>query len=129
VHRIGRPTPAEADLETAVRMIRDSERPLIISGGGVIYSEAWDTLRDFAATFGIPVSETQAGKGALPWNDPCNVGPIGANGGLAANRLARDADLVIAIGTRMTDFTTSSHTAFQNPAVRFLSINVATGDA
>ena len=81
-----------------------AKRPLIVAGGGAIYSEATAALDAFATRFGIPVAETQAGKGALPWDHPMNVGPIGANGGLAANRLARDADLVIAIGTRLGDF-------------------------
>jgi 3D-(3,5/4)-trihydroxycyclohexane-1,2-dione acylhydrolase (decyclizing) len=129
VYRIPRYVPPESELDLAVQMVRAAQRPLIISGGGVIYSEAWDALAELASSCGIPVAETQAGKGVLPWNHPWNVGPIGANGGLAANRLAADADLIIAIGSRLTDFTTASKTAFQNPAVKFLGINVAAADA
>jgi 3D-(3,5/4)-trihydroxycyclohexane-1,2-dione acylhydrolase (decyclizing) len=129
VHHILRPIPPEEALRRAADLIRDAERPLIVAGGGVIYAEATAALSDFADTLGIPVSETQAGKGALPWNHAWNVGAIGSNGGLAANRLAREADLVIAVGTRLSDFTTASHTQFQNPDVRFLSINVSSRDA
>ncbi|HEY8446919.1 MAG TPA: 3D-(3,5/4)-trihydroxycyclohexane-1,2-dione acylhydrolase (decyclizing) [Thermomicrobiales bacterium] len=129
VHHIVRPVAPESELRRAAEMIRAAERPLIVAGGGVIYSEATAALSDFADTLGIPVSETQAGKGALPWSHPWNVGPVGANGGLAANRLARDADLVIAVGTRLSDFTSASHTAFQNPNVRFIGINVCSRDA
>ncbi|MER3437688.1 MAG: 3D-(3,5/4)-trihydroxycyclohexane-1,2-dione acylhydrolase (decyclizing), partial [Chloroflexota bacterium] len=96
VHRIVRQVAPESELRRAAEMIRAAKRPLIIAGGGVIYSEATTALSDFADSLGIPVSETQAGKGALPWSHPWNAGPVGANGGLAANRLARDADLVIA---------------------------------
>src|SRR5215216_4222830 len=110
-------------------MIRNAEKPLIIAGGGVLYSEATAALSDFADGLGIPVSETQAGKGALPWNHAWNAGAIGPNGSLAANRLALEADLVIAVGTRLADFTTASHTQFQNPDVAFLSINVSSRDA
>jgi 3D-(3,5/4)-trihydroxycyclohexane-1,2-dione acylhydrolase (decyclizing) len=116
-------------LQQAAEMIRNAEAPLIVAGGGVIYSEATAALSDFADTFGIPVVETQAGKGALPWNHAWNAAAVGSNGGLAANRLARDADLVIAVGTRLSDFTSASHTQFQNQGVRFLSINVSSRDA
>ena len=129
VHRIPRPLPAADALDDAVRLIRQAQRPLVVAGGGVIYAEATAALAEFAETFGIPVAETQAGKGALPWNHPWNVGPIGANGGLAANRLARDADLVLAVGTRLGDFPTASHAAFQHPDVRFVGLNVAPMDA
>ncbi|MDQ3410981.1 MAG: thiamine pyrophosphate-binding protein, partial [Chloroflexota bacterium] len=128
VHHVARAIAPEPALQTAAEMIRAARRPLIIAGGGVIYSEATAALADFAGRLGIPVSETQAGKGALPWSHPWNVGAVGSNGGLAANRLAHGADLVIAIGTRLSDFTTASHTAFQNPDVRFLSINVSAKD-
>ncbi len=129
VYRITRSVPPEEELDLAVRLIRQAKRPLIVAGGGVIYSEATDALDRFVRAFGIPVVETQAGKGALPWNHPWQAGPVGSNGGLAANRLAREADLVIGIGTRMSDFTTASRSAFQNPDVRFLSINTASLDA
>src|SRR5699024_8762460 len=120
-----RPAPVEEDLAAAVEMIAAARNPLIVAGGGVIYSEASDALDAFATRFGIPVAETQAGKGVLPWNHPWNIGPIGAAGGLAANRIARDADLVIAVGTRLADFTTASKTAFQNPDVKFIGSNIA----
>ena len=100
-----------------------------MAGGGAIYSEATDELSTFATRFGIPVVETQAGKGALPWNHPMNAGPAGTNGGLAANRLARDADLVICVGTRLGDFVTASRTTFQHPDATFIGINVAPMDA
>lgn len=129
VRRIVRAVAPESELRAAAELIKAAKQPLIITGGGVIYSGATEALEAFASGIGIPVSETQAGKGALPWSHPWNVGPVGSNGGLAANRLARDADLVIAIGTRLSDFTTASHTAFQNPDVRFLSINVSARDA
>ncbi len=129
VHRIVRTVPPESQIVEAAQMIQDSKRPLIVSGGGAIYSEASEVLDKFTSTFGIPLSETQAGKGVLPWNHDWNLGPIGSNGGLAANRLARDADLVICVGTRLQDFTTASKTAFQNPEVRFIGINIASMDA
>ncbi|MGI8405024.1 MAG: thiamine pyrophosphate-binding protein, partial [Thermomicrobiales bacterium] len=129
IWRIRRPVPDEIDLHEAASWIEEAKRPMIIAGGGAIYSGASEELGEFASTLGIPVSETQAGKGVLPWNHPWNLGSIGANGGLAANRYAKDADLVIAIGTRLADFTTSSKSAFQNPKVRFIGINVAGMDA
>jgi 3D-(3,5/4)-trihydroxycyclohexane-1,2-dione acylhydrolase (decyclizing) len=129
VHRVVRAVAPAGEIRLAADLIAAAQRPLIIAGGGVIYSEATAALSDFADTLGIPVCETQAGKGALPWSHPWNVGPVGSNGGLAANRLAAAADLVIAVGTRLSDFTTASRTAFQNPDVRFLSINVSALDA
>ena len=129
VHYVDRLLPSEAALGRAAELIRAAERPLIIAGGGVIYSEASAALADLAESCGIPVCETQAGKGALPWDHPLNIGPVGSNGGLAANRLAREADLVLMIGTRFGDFTSASRTAFQHPDVRFLAINVASFDA
>ena len=129
VSHIPRPEPVASELQRAVALIRDAKRPLVIAGGGVIYAEATAALAEMTEAFGLPVSETQAGKGALPWNHPWNVGPLGANGGLAANRLAASADLVIAIGTRLADFPTASHTAFQNPDVRFVGLNLVPMDA
>src|SRR5690606_20851849 len=126
IHRTTPPAPA---LAAAVALIQQAQRPLIVAGGGVIYSEASEALGDFASRFGVPVVETQAGKGALPWNHPWNAGPVGVNGGLAANRLAAEADLVIGVGTRFSDFTTASMTAFQHPDVKFIGINVAPLDA
>jgi 3D-(3,5/4)-trihydroxycyclohexane-1,2-dione acylhydrolase (decyclizing) len=116
-------------LQEAARLVRAARQPLIVAGGGVIYSEATDALRQFAEATGIPVAETQAGKGALPEPHPLAVGGVGATGTEVANRLARDADLVLVAGSRLTDFTTASKTAFQHERVRFVSINVAELDA
>jgi 3D-(3,5/4)-trihydroxycyclohexane-1,2-dione acylhydrolase (decyclizing) len=124
-----RPAADRPSFERAVDAIRASRCPLIIAGGGVIYSEAAQALALFAQQTGIPVAETQAGKGSLPYNHPQCVGAVGATGNLAANRLAREADLVIGIGTRYTDFTTASVTLFENPEVNFVNINVAEFDA
>jgi len=126
---IRRGEPDRISLERAARAIRAAERPLIVAGGGVLMSEAWQALGDFVARTGIPVAETQAGKGALAWNHAQVVGAIGATGSLAANRLAHTADVVIGIGTRYSDFTSASMTAFQNPDVRFVNINTAEFDA
>lgn len=113
----------------AVDAIRNSKRPMIVAGGGVLYSEASQALDHFARQTGIPIGETQAGKGSLPYDHPQNMGAVGATGTLAANRLAHDADLIIGIGTRYSDFTTASKTAFQNPDVQFVNINVAEFDS
>ncbi len=129
VWRVPRTVPPAEQLQRAIEAIGRAKHPVIIAGGGVIYSDATAALSDFADALGIPVVETQAGKGALPWNHAWNAGPVGSNGGLAANRLSREADLVIAVGTRLSDFTTASHTQFQNPEVEFVSINVASRDA
>jgi 3D-(3,5/4)-trihydroxycyclohexane-1,2-dione acylhydrolase (decyclizing) len=129
VWRVGRPLPERESLERAAARIRGSTRPMIVSGGGAIYSEATDVLRRFAERTGIPVGETQAGKGSMPYDHPCALGAIGATGTFAANRVASEADLVIGVGTRWTDFTTASKTAFQNPDVRFVNVNVADFDA
>ncbi len=129
VWHIPRNRPDRYALEQAAALIRASQRPLIIAGGGVIYAEATEALRQFVDRTGIPVGETMAGKGSLPYDHPLSLGAIGATGTFAANRLARDADLVIGIGTRYSDFTTSSKTAFQAPDVRFININVAEFDA
>jgi len=116
-------------LQKAVEWIRSSQKPLIIAGGGVIYGGATETLHLFAERTGIPVAETQAGKGSMRYDHPFALGAIGVTGTPGANILAREADLIIGIGTRYTDFTTSSKTAFQNPDVRFININVAEFDA
>ncbi|HEX2183252.1 MAG TPA: 3D-(3,5/4)-trihydroxycyclohexane-1,2-dione acylhydrolase (decyclizing), partial [Rubrobacteraceae bacterium] len=129
VWRVGRPLPERGSLERAAALIRDSRKPMIVSGGGTIYSEATGALRRFAEQTGIPVGETQAGKGSLPYDHPCSLGAVGATGTFAANRVAAEADLVIGVGTRWTDFTTASKTAFQNPDVRFVNVNVADFDA
>jgi 3D-(3,5/4)-trihydroxycyclohexane-1,2-dione acylhydrolase (decyclizing) len=129
VWHIGRPLPDEPALARAAELIRSARRPLIIAGGGVIYSEATEALGRLARRTGIPVGETQAGKGSLPFDHPAALGGIGATGTLAANRIAAEADLVIGIGTRYSDFTTASKTAFQDPGVRFINVNVAELDA
>jgi 3D-(3,5/4)-trihydroxycyclohexane-1,2-dione acylhydrolase (decyclizing) len=126
---IGRPLPDEGSLERAAVLIRRSRRPMIVAGGGVIYSEATATLRRLVEQTGIPVGETQAGKGSMPYDHPLALGAVGATGTFAANRAAREADLVIGVGTRWTDFTTASKTAFQNPKARFVNVNVADLDA
>lgn len=118
-----------ASLERAVARIRASERPLVVAGGGVIYSEASEELRAFAAATGIPVSDTQAGKGAINFDHPQSVGGVGSTGGDAANHLADGADLVIGIGTRYSDFTTASRTQFKNPEVAFINVNTKPFDA
>ena len=126
---IQRPRGDARALETAAQWIRDARAPLIIAGGGVLYSEACAALADFAAATGIPVAETQAGKGALRYDHGQAMGAMGVTGTPGANVLGREADLVIGIGTRYSDFTSASKTAFQNPAVRFVNINVAEFDA
>src|SRR5215212_10650527 len=129
VWRIPRLLPDPAELDRAVELIRGSRRPMIVAGGGVIYSEATEALRRFVDQTGIPVGETQAGKGSMPYDHPLALGAVGATGTFAANRAAREADLVIGVGTRWSDFTTASKTAFQNPNVRFVNINLADFDA
>jgi len=126
---IARNRPDRGALEQAAALIRASQRPLIIAGGGVIYSEATDTLQRFVDQTGIPIGETMAGKGSLRYDHPLNLGAIGATGTFAANRVAREADLVIGIGTRYSDFTTASKTAFQYPEVHFINLNVTEFDA
>jgi 3D-(3,5/4)-trihydroxycyclohexane-1,2-dione acylhydrolase (decyclizing) len=129
VWHVPRPLPDEASLTGAVELIRASERPLIVAGGGVVYSEATEALRLLCEETGIPVGETQAGKGSLPYDHPSALGAIGVTGTFAANRLAAEADLVIGIGTRWSDFTTASKTAFRRDGVRFVNVNVADFDA
>jgi len=126
---VPRPRGDAEVLRQGVEMIRSAQRPLIIAGGGVIYSEATEALARFAAQTGIPVAETQAGKGALRYDHPQSLGAMGVTGTPGANIMAREADLVIGIGTRYSDFTTASKTAFQNPDVGFFNINVAEFDA
>jgi 3D-(3,5/4)-trihydroxycyclohexane-1,2-dione acylhydrolase (decyclizing) len=129
VWHIPRPVPEPAALARAVAVLRSARRPLIVAGGGVHYSEATEALRRFAEATGIPVADTQAGKGVLLWDHPLAVGGVGSTGSPVANALARDADVVLGIGTRYSDFTTASRTAFQNPHVRFVNLNVAAFDA
>ena len=129
VWRIERRAPDAAGLARAIELIQAAKRPLIVAGGGVIYSGATDALRRFAERSGIPVAETQAGKGSLPYDHAQALGAIGVTGTSAANRVAHDADLVIGVGTRWADFTTASKTLFAGPSVRFVNINVASVDA
>jgi len=129
VWTIGRARADRERLREAAAVVRASRRPLIVAGGGVIYSEATAALRALVDATGIPVGETQAGKGALPEPHALAAGGVGATGTLAANVLARDADLVIVVGSRLSDFTTASKTAFQHADVRFISINVSELDA
>jgi len=129
VHHLERRPPTEGELGRAVAMIRASRQPLLICGGGVRYSEAARELKSFCARFRVPFAETQAGKGVLPWDNPWNLGGIGVTGGLAANRIAGQADLLIAVGTRLGDFTTASKWLFRNPSLSVLGLNVARFDA
>jgi 3D-(3,5/4)-trihydroxycyclohexane-1,2-dione acylhydrolase (decyclizing) len=129
VWHVPRTRPDASALERAGQVIRGSQRPLIVAGGGVIYSGATQALRILCERTGIPVGETMAGKGSLSFDHPLSLGGIGVTGTSAANRIAREADLVIGIGTRYSDFTTASKTAFQHPAVRFVNVNVAEFDA
>jgi 3D-(3,5/4)-trihydroxycyclohexane-1,2-dione acylhydrolase (decyclizing) len=129
VWHIARPVPEPTQLARAVEVLRGAQRPLIVAGGGVIYAEATEQLRALVEATGIPVAETQAGKGSLPYDHPQALGAIGSTGTTAANHIAREADVVVGIGTRYSDFTTASRTAFQDPGVRFVNVNVAGLDA
>jgi 3D-(3,5/4)-trihydroxycyclohexane-1,2-dione acylhydrolase (decyclizing) len=129
VWHVARPVVEPAALDRAVDVIRSASRPLLVAGGGVIYSEATEALRALVEATGIPVAETQAGKGSLVWDHPLSVGAIGATGTTAANELARAADVVIGVGTRWSDFTTASRSAFAAHGVRFVNANVAAFDA
>jgi 3D-(3,5/4)-trihydroxycyclohexane-1,2-dione acylhydrolase (decyclizing) len=125
---VRRPRADAGLVEGLAELVRTSARPLIVAGGGVIYSEATDALRSLVAATGIPVAETQAGKGSLRFDDPASLGAIGATGTVAANDIARGADLVIGVGTRWSDFTTASFSVFQNPDVKIVNINIAPFD-
>lgn len=127
--KIARPRPDTASLKEAVALIKASKKPLLISGGGVIYSEATEILKKLVETTGIPVAETFAGKGSLPYNHPSNLGAVGATGTPGANEITAETDLVIGIGTRYSDFTTASKTAFQHPDVKFININITDFDS
>lgn len=126
---IRRPLPERGPLARAIAAIRGAKRPMIVAGGGVIYSGAEDALRALVEATGIPVGTSQAGGGSLVWNHPQYLGGVGATGTTAANRLAAEADVIIGIGTRYSDFTTASRTVFQDPNVRFVNVNVASFDA
>ena len=117
------PAPSGAALAAAAAALRDAKRPLLIAGGGALYGLAWEALRAFADAHGVPVAETQAGKGALPWDHPLQLGALGVTGSPAANALAADADVVLAVGTRLTDFTTGSHSLFAQAKLVNLNVN------
>ncbi len=129
VWTIPRARPDAELLREAASRLAGAECPLLIAGGGVLYSEATEALRRLVEATAIGVAETQAGKGSLPWDHPAQLGPMGVTGGLAANRIAKDADVVLLVGTRLSDFTSASRTAFAGPGVQFISINVAELDA
>ncbi len=126
---MGRPLPDAQLLQRAAQIIKEAKKPMIIAGGGVIYSEACSTLAEFSKNTGIAVAETFAGKGSLNFDHPLNLGAAGATGTEGANAYAAEADVVIGVGTRYSDFTMASHTAFQNPNVKFVNINIAEFDA
>jgi len=127
LHRVRAPEPDGAELEAAAEALLKARRPLLIAGGGVKYALAGARLSAFAANHGLPVAETQAGKGSLAWDDPANVGAIGVTGSTVANELASRADLVLAVGTRLADFTTGSRALFGT--ARLVGLNVASFDA
>jgi 3D-(3,5/4)-trihydroxycyclohexane-1,2-dione acylhydrolase (decyclizing) len=129
VHYVERRIPTQFQLDRLANLIAKAEKPLVICGGGVRYSEAGDALAAFCERYAIPFAETQAGKGTVLWDNPYNLSGIGTTGSQAANRLAKQSDLIIGIGTRFGDFTTCSKWLFQNPACEFVSINVAPFDA
>lgn len=129
VHYIDRVDANESVVNEAIKVLKDSKNPIMICGGGVRFSECGDTFANFASKYNIPFGETQAGKSAVEFTHPMNLGGIGVTGGLAANRIAKNADVVIAVGTRLSDFTTSSKWLFQNENVKIISINVNDFDA
>jgi 3D-(3,5/4)-trihydroxycyclohexane-1,2-dione acylhydrolase (decyclizing) len=129
VWRVARPVPEAVDIADAAAIVRSARRPLVVAGGGVHYSGAEDALQAFCAATGIPVGETQAGKGSLVHGHPQLMGAVGSTGTTAANALAAEADVVLGVGTRWGDFTTASRTAFQDRGVRFVNVNVARFDA
>jgi 3D-(3,5/4)-trihydroxycyclohexane-1,2-dione acylhydrolase (decyclizing) len=129
VWTIPRVRPDEELYKQSVDLIKNAKKPFIVAGGGVIYSDATKELRDFTELTGIPVGETQAGKGSLPFDSPANLGSVGVTGSSAANPTAEEADVVLLLGTRLNDFTTASKSQFQNPDVRFIHVNVCSMDA
>ena len=129
LRRPRRPRPDTVELRTALDAIRGARRPLLVAGGGVHYAQATGTLRELVEAHGLPVVETQAGKSALAWDHPLNLGPLGVTGSSAANAAAAAADLIIAVGTRLTDFTTGSWSLFAHPERRILQVNAAAYDA
>jgi 3D-(3,5/4)-trihydroxycyclohexane-1,2-dione acylhydrolase (decyclizing) len=129
VHRIRRPRPDPGEIARAAGAVREAQRPLLIAGGGVRYSEAEQALAAFVEAHGIPVAETVAGKGSLPWDHPANVGALGVTGASSANAMAADADVVLAVGTRLGDFATGSWSVFRHPGLRIVAVNAARFDA
>tara|TARA_R110000772_G_scaffold62187_3_gene139865 strand:- start:87878 stop:89731 length:1854 start_codon:yes stop_codon:yes gene_type:complete len=129
LHYPRQPPPDERELARALAALQEARKPLLIAGGGVHYAGACTALRELVERTGLPVAETQAGKGALPWDHPTQLGAIGVTGSSAANALAQEADLVICVGTRLQDFTTASRTLFANPDCRLLCLNVSAFDA
>lgn len=129
VHRPRRMRPDDNELAAAVETLKQAKKPFVIAGGGVQYSEAVDDLKSLVEATGLPVGETQAGKGSLPWNHPQSVGAVGVTGTSAANELAAEADVILAVGTRLQDFTTASRSLFQNPDAKLIQLNVAAYDA
>ncbi|MFC4099768.1 3D-(3,5/4)-trihydroxycyclohexane-1,2-dione acylhydrolase (decyclizing) [Paenibacillus xanthanilyticus] len=129
VHVLDRRPPAREAIRRAVELLAGKRKPLLIAGGGVHYSDATAELAAFATAFGLPVAETQAGKSVLPWDHPLNMGGVGVTGTLAANKLAKEADIIIGVGTRYSDFTTASKSAFGNPDAHFININVSAFDS
>lgn len=127
-HRIRRPQPDIRELSAAARILERAQKPLIVAGGGVRYSEAGTVLAEFAERHGIPLCETRAGKGVVPWDNPLNMGAITRNGATAVNRLAAEADLVLAIGTRLRDFSVGDDGVFANPDLRLINLNIASHD-
>jgi 3D-(3,5/4)-trihydroxycyclohexane-1,2-dione acylhydrolase (decyclizing) len=129
VHRLHRPGPDRTQLDAAIGALKSARRPMIIAGGGVKYALAERRLAAFAERHGVPVAETQAGKGSLAWDHPANVGAIGVTGSSAANALAAQADVVLAVGSRLADFTSGSRALFANPRLNLIQLNVAAFDA
>jgi 3D-(3,5/4)-trihydroxycyclohexane-1,2-dione acylhydrolase (decyclizing) len=129
VHRLRRPGADPDELKAAAAILKGARKPLIVAGGGVHYALAAERLAEFAQAHGLPVAETQAGKGALPWDHPCQMGAIGVTGSSAANTLASEADVILAVGTRLQDFSTASRTVFANPHCRIVNLNAAAFDA
>lgn len=129
IHRIERRLPTKGMIADAVAAVKKSKKPMLICGGGVKYSEAAAAFKQFAEKLNIPFAETQAGKSAIPWDHYLNLGGVGTTGNLAANTLAQEADLIIGVGTRYTDFTTASKWVYQNSEVKYLNINIAPFDS
>ncbi|MBN3765544.1 3D-(3,5/4)-trihydroxycyclohexane-1,2-dione acylhydrolase (decyclizing) [Burkholderia sp. Ac-20365] len=127
VVRFHSPAPVEHELDEALRVLRDAKNPMIVAGGGVLYGHATDALKAFATKHGIPVAETQAGKGSLAWDDPLNLGSLGVTGSPGANEIAHEADCVLAVGTRLQDFTTGSNTLFAKAQVIGINANAFDG--